>query len=38
MLLWLKEQGAISTEELEARKLKGVQAAPSSSIGFTPKK
>jgi hypothetical protein len=38
MLLWLKEQGAISADEFEARKPKGVQPTPSGSIGFAPKK
>jgi hypothetical protein len=38
MLLWLKEQGAISAHEFEARRPKGAQPTPSSSIGFALKK
>jgi hypothetical protein len=33
-----KEQGAISADEFEARRPKGVQPTPSSGIGFTTKK
>jgi hypothetical protein len=38
VLLWLKEHGAISHEEFEARKQNLPAAKPAGTIGFQPKK
>ena len=38
MLLWLKEHGAISNDEFEARKQNIPSSKPAGAIGFQPKK